>query len=615
MKTLERWLKERPLLLSLLVAAVICWGLGANGVVSEDAMPVGDAEHYVLRGMTLYGFLHTGQWARFWDLFTLPRQSIVPLHYLLFFLLPQGLASMTSYGVTQAVATYGLLAFGLWRMARALDRPEWTPALFLLCAVQNISLDYSFFYYIDVPFMAVGTLALAWQIEAWRGPGWRSGLLSGVGAALLFWVKAPNAIIFTGTYLLAEAIRAVIVWRALATATRPMFWKNLALHSAAVAAGYLPLTLLALVCGGFQAIIKLIDENEVSGLFVTTLECTGLMRLLYFPLCLTFFYHTVMLLLIFGVVGAIAFRLNRAKAGPASESSPTKPFPGPLLLPVVVAYCVLGELFSFGLENKEMRSLLLVLPALWLAFFWALEYARVRIGLTFLAAVAYAGGAFSQVFFNGFDPAIVNSDGYQLKGDWLSRLPQAHPASLAEIELTKGLLRLIHQAMPEGGKVAVGTEQLYVTSESLTWCLEHDLALRGEQVPSAFNNFLTVKGEFCRRSLLDARGILVIVHPSLQYSREVYQATGALLKFVNDTWYKDGTAGVFPLESEGSGTIGLLIVMKQPITDAQIDQLLRATNSTELPANVVFSPPADPRLSWPEMLDILKRWQAKRLGW
>ena len=387
METLERWLKQRALLLSLLLAAVLCWAFSADGVVSEDIMPMGDSEHYVLRGMTLYGYLHTGQWGLFWEAFTLPKQSLAPLHYWLFFLVPQRWASMTCYGAIQAVATFGLLAFGAWNLCRALERTEWTPALFLFCATQNISLDYSYFYFIDVPFMALGTLVLAWQVRAWRRLHWRASLLSGAGAGLLFWLKAPNAIIFTGTYVLAELIRLGLEWRTASGEGKALVGKNFLRHASAVATGYFPITLVALACGGFQSIIKLIDANEVSGFFATTVESTGLLRLLYFPLCLTFFYHAVMLLAIFAVVGVVAFRGRKNEAGMPSQKLARSPFPVSVLLPLIGAYFILGEFFSFGMENKEMRSLLPVLPVLWPAIFWALERWRVRPGLTFLAAL------------------------------------------------------------------------------------------------------------------------------------------------------------------------------------------------------------------------------------
>ena len=425
METLERWLRERPLVVSLLLALGVSYGLGTNGVVSEDVMPFGDGEHYVLRGMTLYGHLHSGQWAQFRDVFTLPRQSLAPPHYWLFFLLPQGWASVTSYGVVQAVTTYGLLALGTWALCRALDRAEWAPALFLLCASQNISLDESYFYFADVPFLALGTVALAWQVRAWRDVSWRNSLLSGAGAGLMFWVKAPNAIIFTGTYLLAEMARIALVWLASKryAGTRRAQGIDLARHVAAAGAGVVPVALLALACGGFQSIIQLIDANEVSGLFATTLECAGLFRLFYFPLCLTFFYHAEAMVVIFAVMGVAAYKMNRSRAASSPPPSPGAPFPALRLLPLAVAYLVLGEFFSFGMENKEMRSLLLVLPVFWLLVLWALERWRVRPGLIFPAAGAYVLCAYAQILFNSFESREVGSESYQLKDDWLSRFP------------------------------------------------------------------------------------------------------------------------------------------------------------------------------------------------
>ena len=182
MEMLERWLKTWPLAISLALAAAVSFLLSSGGVVSEGMMPFGDSEHYILHGMTVYGFLHTGQWAKAWEAFTAQGQTLAPPHVVLFFLLPPSWVSFTAYGVTQVVTTYGLLAVGASMLSRALDRAEWAPALFLFCAVQNISLDNSYFYFADAPFLALGTIALAWQVRAWRNFTWTGSLLSGIGA-------------------------------------------------------------------------------------------------------------------------------------------------------------------------------------------------------------------------------------------------------------------------------------------------------------------------------------------------------------------------------------------------------------------------------------------------
>ena len=615
METLERWLRERPLRVSLLLALAVSYGLSTNGVVSEDAMPFGDGEHYVLRGMTLYGYLHTGQWAQLWDVFTLPRQSLAPPHYWLFFLLPQGWASMTSYGVAQAVTTYGLLALGVWMLGRALDRVEWVPALFLLCASQNISLDESYFYFADAPFLALGTVALAWQVRAWRDENWRASLLSGAGAGLMFWVKAPNAIIFAGTYALAEMVWIALVWRAAKNENETTRARGSVLvrHAALAAAGFVPVTFLALACGGFQSIIRLVETNEVSGLFTTTLECTGLLRLLYFPLCLTFFYHAKAMVVIFVAMGVAAYKMNRSRAGSTPPPPPGAPFPVPRLLPLAAAYFALGEVFSFGMENKEMRSLLLVLPVFWLLIFWALERWRVRPGLIFLAAGAYVLCGYAQILFNSFESREVSTESYQLKDDWLSRLPAWHQDSPSGMEMTNGLLSLMQKEMPDGGKVAVGTEQIFLTSESLSWTLQHGLAMQGRQPSFEFDNFLAHDGKYCRNSLLQARGILVFLNPSLQYSRDVQAASIDLVKFCAANWSKDGRARMVPVETSSGATLGALIVMNEPLSEAQVTELMTATHAAELAPDVVFGT-VDRRLTWPECEDILRRWEQKRLG-
>ena len=427
------WLSKWPLAIALLLALVMSLCLCLEGAVSENALPFGDGEHYVLRCMTLYGFLHSGQWAKFWDVFTLPRQSLAPLHYWLFFLLPEAWASLVSYGLIQLATTYGVLAFGTWALCRALDRPEWTAALFVLCAVQNISMDPSYFYFADFSFFAMGTLALAWQIRAWRDRTWSNSMLSGAGVGLLFWLKAPNAIIFLGTYLVAELVWIALTWietrRSFVENGRTDFsgiriWRTTVVaHALAAGAGFIPVAFLALVvCGGFQSIIRLIDLNEVSGVFTTTLECTGLLRLLYFPLCLAFFYHAIVMMWVFSFVCLVAFVMNRRSDGVAPAPRPGPGFLATGFLPLLCAYLALGEFFSFGMENKEMRSLLLVLPVMWLGIFWILERLRVRPTLVLAAALAYAACGYSQTLLNGFRSREVSTESFQLKNDWLARL-------------------------------------------------------------------------------------------------------------------------------------------------------------------------------------------------
>ena len=371
---------------------------------------------------------------------------------------------------------------------------------------------------------------------------------------------------------------------------------------------------LALACGGLKMIFVTLDLNEASVFFSTKVEGPWLLRIFYFPLCLTFFYHAICLMVIFAVVAFAAFSRHRQKTALSTLAASAPPFPATLLLPLMAAYFVLGEFFSFGMTFKSMRYIVIMLPVVWLAIFWALEHGRVRSRQVFLAAVAYTLCALGQILFNAFESQGVAAESYQLTGDWLSRFPAWHDNVHSEIELTRGLLDVIHQALPDGGKIAVGTEQLYVTSESLTWSSQHDLALRGQSNPYEFENFLTYDGKISRRVLLHSSAIMVFVHPSLQYSREVYGATGAILHFMAASWITDGTVRVAPLQAQGAGLLGYLLVMNAPLTDAQVTQLITGTKAVELPPDVAFGRDDKDRMSWRECLDILKRWGRKRLG-
>jgi hypothetical protein len=202
-----------------------------------------------------------------------------------------------------------------------------------------------------------------------------------------------------------------------------------------------------------------------------------------------------------------------------------------------------------------------------------------------------------------------------LKDDWLGRLPQAHFLGESKIGLTNVLVDLIHQALPNGGKVAVGSEQIYLTSESLAWASDHELALKGQSSSYRFENFLASDGRYCRGALLNAQGVLIYLHPELQYSRAVFKSSNDLIQYSVKTWLPDGTVQMLPMRDNSDRVWGGFIVPKQPLSDALITGALKATNAGELSPNVEFNPPPiDQRLSWQDCIRILGEWRKKRLG-
>jgi hypothetical protein len=195
----------------------ICLAIGATvaAILSlhmafAPLIPVADGEGYAMRTFALYGFLHTGQWSEFWRLLSRPVQSVLPLHDLVFFLLPPSLAGAVSYLTIQNFATYLLLAMAVHKMATVLSRPEWAPAVLLLCCVNNVALIDFYAFFLDMIFFALGLWTIACQMEAWRDKRGLSSVLAGLSLALLFWTKPANALIFLATFLLSELIRIVL---------------------------------------------------------------------------------------------------------------------------------------------------------------------------------------------------------------------------------------------------------------------------------------------------------------------------------------------------------------------------------------------------------------------
>jgi hypothetical protein len=615
MQSFERWLASRPLAIACCLALIVTWLLSRYDIVGPDAMPFGDGQFYGIRALTLYGYLHSGQWARFWDLFTLPDlSSLAPPQYGLFFLLPRSMAGVTSYGLLQGATTYLLLAWGSRLLCRAMDRREWTPLLFLMLASQNVSLNYSYYYFTDVTLLAMVTFALAAQVRAWRLGTLGSSVLSGAMAASLFWIKPPNAIFFTATYFIAEIARAILTTRSSDSGTAIPSSRSLRHHLAGIVIGFVPIFALAMSCGALQSIMRLVDSNETTSLHVTDITCKGLTRLLYFPLCLSYFYHVILLAAIFAGLLGIAAMLNSDKT--ASPREPLRPFSFDLLLPLLIAVVALGEYYSFGVQSKSMRSLMMILPPLWLLAFRVAERLRIRPGLLAAGVGFYALCGFSQVYFNNFPCEEVEAEGYQIEGDWLIRFPPPIFRNEHATVITRFLLNDIHRIFPHGGKIAVGSDRLYITAESLSWLENSGYLLRGESSPYVFINFLRVDGFYRRPAMSGANGLLLYTHPSLQYSEQVMQATQALVSYSGNQWIKnDPIASMEPLDvklDDQPLTLGYAVAFKTPLTNEQIAAAMTATHAPGYAAEEEqFVALHSRRLTWSDCGDILARWARK----
>ena len=185
---------------------------------------------------------------------------------------------------------------------------------------------------------------------------------------------------------------------------------------------------------------------------------------------------------------------------------------------------------------------------------------------------------------------------------------------MAGTYMARNLLALVEQGVPEGGRIAIGSEQTGLTAESLTWVLQYKPALQGKQGNYEFDNFLAADGKFSRKSLANARGILVFLNPGLQYSPDVQLASINLVQFCGTVWTKEGLARVGQILSPYGDTVACLVVIKEPLDDAHITELIAGTHAAELKSDDNFGVQTDRRLSWKDVEDVLARWKEKRFG-
>lgn len=585
-------------------------GVGFSAILTlhltlVSMIPNTDGAGYASRAFALYGYLHTSQWTNFWHLLTRPSQSILPLHDLVFFVLPPSIAGTTSYLALQNLVTYLLLAYATYLMTRALNRPAWAPPILLLFCVNNIALTDSYAFFFDMPFFALGLFTLALQVIAWRKKLFRFSLFFGLGLGLLFWLKPANALLFLATTILSEMIYAVCTLHpGRASRIRQRSLHHLIRHWKFVILGFIPLFCSALACGGTQTILQLIDDNEIHD-FATPLACEGLLRFFYVPLCFSAFYH---ILLLGGLLLGMAMLSKWIQQTKTPEV--LRLFPLHLFIPIAVSYLIFSEFFSFVIPVKPMRSLLLVLPCLWIAFCWVWEKRRIRIEFLLLASLIYTSVAYAQKTFDVFGVnSLFAEDNYQLTATSWTQMPAAwHPQS----RLNQALYDSIYRNLPPTGIIC--TNSIGVRN-SLSWQLENNDFLHGKIPHYEVRNLFDYKGVYYAKSLVGSNEVVLITFLPLASSRRLWLKSMSVLNYANSTWgAQDGFVRIETMPSIGGTPIGYQIYFKHPLTQAEVDQantsppFANADNSEGEQGNSLYGRHYSSSESWL----LLKTWFKKR---
>jgi len=585
-------------LLAIIIALIL-----SERTIATPIPPAEDGQGYAMRGFTLYGYLHSGQWSHFWTLLNHPNQSICPLHYLLFFILPQALAGMAAYVLSQNLVIYLLLAAATFKLCQALSRAEWAPAIFLLCAVNNLAQTDYFFFYLDMEFFSAGLFAVAWQLMAWREERPSKSILSGMALGLPFWIKPANALIFIAVFVLSEIFRATGNFLACkSTADRRRSLVASARHWGCQVLGFAPLLGLAFYCGGTQSILQLIQGNEINNT-TTPLHCEFLLRLFYFPLCFSFFYHA---LLLGGLLSAVFF-FGKKKLLKNPEKNL---FPVDLYLPLALAYLVWGGFFSFGMQTKAIRSLLPMLPLFWIALFWLIERRRLRTDLMFLVAGIYAVTVFSQKALDilGTKSSYID-DTYQLTlRSWIQM-----PSPWRGGSINKAIADGLGQNPPPPGILCVNSIEL---QKDLAWRLNSSDLLLGRPPRYDVHIIFTFNGTYLNRTFVGAH-MIIFETWGVKSNTRTNDESLDMLQYGIDEWVtKKKWAQPGELTDAGGEPIGYLFLFPAPLTQAQVDLTNKSEPFSRMPqqeddGSVSVS---GHHFTRAEAWDLIKVWYDKRIS-
>jgi hypothetical protein len=589
-----------------LISAVVMAAILSLHIIEAPLLPIADGQGYAMRAFALYGYLHTARWDSFWTLLGRPNQSLLPPLDLLFFLLPKALAGTAAYVILLNGTTYLVLAGAVFLMARVLRRPAWAPAVFILCSVNNIALIDFYAFYLDMPFLALALLTIAFQMKAWSGSGRATAVIAGILLGLLFFVKPANALIFFATYLISELCFAVHVVRSGATKKdRRDRLRHLAINAGYKLVGFIPVLAAAFFCDAAQTILQLIEQNEVSQTGAP-LENGGLLRLFYFPLCFSVCYHVLLL----GGLILAALLASRWIPLAKKEESATA-FPMQLLIPILISYVILGEFFSFWMLVKPVRALLLMLPLFWFGFGWIWEKRRLRPEPLFFVAILYASLAFSQKAFNvlGTRDQLVEAN-YQLTMASWAEMPSAWHRGW---NLNLAICDFISRDLPPSGIICVNAIE---TRNALAWRLQKGSLLEGKNPPYEVRNLFDYKGEYYDQSLLGANRVALITLFAVQSSRTAWLQSMGILDYGDGAWCGANALGrLEDMPSIRGEPIGHEFVLEQPLTQADVDQANRSApffTAAKTPGNGMTDSIYGRHFSRTEGRRLLEAWFAKR---
>jgi len=545
--------------------------LNARGMMDARIIPFGDAGGFYHYALKLYGYVHTAQWSNVMSTLGEMSTNLFPSSFFFLFL-PESQANTAGYGLVNNLCWHLLAVAGIWVFLRALGHEKFTIPVFLLVSANNFAFDPTYYYYMDLPFMGLTLLALAMAVTALKSRTTGGILLAGAFGALPFLGKPPNAfintallVLFMGGVLLTELVgsRGKSGWRF--PVRFASFWT----------AGFVPVFILASLCGALQSIAHVAYANEVGKVFYTELSETGLKRALYFPLCLSFYYSIPLIIGLLIVLVTFRFlpQLRTFSTGSTERriEAPTRTILGWIFLIFILFW---GLYFSFKMQHKVIRSLPLMLPVGWILLLTATPLRSLRLSVVLPLTALFFLLPFAQAE-KGFlsEKQNRNPEVYRITGDWFNRWPSKRPNLALGTATTDELKSLLNQSGVHGGKVAVGSEMISWNAHALdSWCNQESLR-KGR--PPAYEFRYICPGKFKKplgSSMEGADALLLILEPRVQYSQNLYKINVDLANYALQNW-KDKEAEVNVVLNEMQQPAVCVVAFKQPLQGDTLSKL------------------------------------------
>lgn len=547
------------------VALLLAW-LSLSGLNDPKVIPFGDGGAYYRYALRLYGLLHSGQFIAFFRAVSEPVKNLFPTATI-FLLLPHSYANSAGYGLANTLGWHLSGALGIWLLLRALKAERFAiPVLILSCA--NVyHFDASYFYYMDLPFVGITLVSIGMFACALRCPTRSILVLAGALTGLTFFAKASNAFLTLGLLgvfclgTLASGKDHVSVKAFMSTTSRFILWAAL---------GFVPVFLVSALCGGIDSILGSVAAYTLSDGWITKMQETGIFRVLYFPLCLAYFYSIPAVAAACLALVACRFlpaRIAKITCLENSDSAESDRMTKAIVIWLLIAFVVIyGIYFSFFLQCKVMRALLFMPPLLWIVLFAGTHLRRLRVWVAISVALLLFSFSYLQMQYGLMDGVRnLQADYFTLKGDWWNRWPAQRPDMTRGPSTTQNLYDLIKQAGVLRGKVTVGSQMMFWGPNDLSIICNQN-ALRAGRTPDyTFGNFGSSENWPPSRSqFLGANALLLVLEPRAQYDRRIFEQSAKLANYATTNWEGKGARILRTTNGRGQHSVWL-IAFDQPL--------------------------------------------------